>query len=114
MSPPHHYLKVTAPSGLASQDLLGVKYICESVGQAFACASAKVSAKARAQEWATAVAAAWAQAVVSCGNCKVAARATAAGTASLHVVFLTYASATAEGSVCVPGPVLRAHQARLR
>jgi hypothetical protein len=102
----HVYLTVTAPSGRALQAMAGAEAECKSVGKAFGCAGAKASAKARARAWANALAAASAQAVVHCGKCKVAARATAAGKASLHVFLLAYASATAEASVCVKGPIL--------
>jgi hypothetical protein len=93
--------------------MAGAEAECESVGTAYGCASAKATAKAAARAWASAVAVASADAVVKCGKCKVAAKATAAGKATLHVKLAAFAFAAAEASVCVKGPVLRSRTAAL-
>jgi hypothetical protein len=88
---------------LAIQAMAGAEATCQGIGTAYGCATANATAVAFAEATATALATAWAQAVAKCATCKDAAKATSAGSATLHIKLLSLAQAQAAVNVCVTG-----------
>jgi hypothetical protein len=84
--------------------MAGATVVCESVGNAYGCASAKASSKAWITAYAGGIAEAWAIAWAGeFGCCKNTAIASAAGLAQLQVDLLANATADASASACVAG-----------
>jgi hypothetical protein len=88
---------------LAIQAMAGAEAQCLGIGTSYGCATANSTALAFAEATATALATAWAQAVATCATCNDMAKATTAGSATLHVKLLALAQAQADVNVCVNG-----------
>jgi hypothetical protein len=97
-NPTYHFMSV-----ISLQSIAGATVYCESVGNAYGCASANASSTEWATAYAGGLAEAWASAWAGNGCCQNTAVVSAEGLAKLQIELLAHASANAGATTCVSG-----------